>query len=166
MTKVNGNQGNCGGSIISAWRILTAAHCLPDSLSTLVIAGAHNRDEDEASQQTATVPAKNYLIHEAYNPTISNDNDIAILMLESPFEINEFVSMISLPDQKLGDFTGMTARVSGWGRDESGNIVPRLRYVDMQVITNQACNVFWPRVNNVNICTETVGGRASCQGKI
>lgn len=165
MTKVGGDT-ICGGSIISAWRILTAAHCLTDTLSTLVIAGAHNRRANEASQQKATVPARNYLIHESYNRPNNYDNDIAMLKLESPFKINEFVSVISLPNPALGDFAGMIARVSGWGRDESGDTQERLRYVDMPVITNQACNVFWPRVNSVNICTDTLGGRASCQGKI
>lgn len=162
MTDAEGDS-TCGGAIISAWRVLTAAHCLIDTLSTLVIAGAHDRTANEASQQRATVPARNYLIHESYNDN-NLDNDIAMLMLNNPFRINEYVGVIRIAEPTDGVFAGDIGRVSGWGRDESGNTVPRLRYVDRPIISNAECAAQWTGVRSSHICISTTGGNGFCQG--
>lgn len=155
----------CGGSVISPSRILTAAHCPIESASTQVIAGAHQFSANEPNQQRSTVPSGNYRIHEAYNPSTLN-NDIAILILNGEFAMNQFVSAIGLADPSHGAFVGETARMSGWGRvSDVGDTATHLRYVDRPVITNGECAaVYGGSIVESTICVSTSGGQGTCSG--
>jgi chymotrypsin len=94
---VGGGTGLCGGSVLTTRSVLTAAHCPVGSSSTLVIAGAHNRNVVEANQQRRTVTSANYRIHASYNPSNLN-NDIAILITPTPaFTFNSFVTATRRP---------------------------------------------------------------------
>ncbi len=42
----------CGGTILDARRVLTAAHCMETAQSVTITAGAYNQAEDEPTQQT------------------------------------------------------------------------------------------------------------------
>ena len=65
--------------------VLTAAHCLDGAESVEVTAGAHNIREEEPTQQIQTTT--NLIVHERYSSLFIN-NDVALAILETPFEIN------------------------------------------------------------------------------
>lgn len=52
------------------------------------------------------------LMHEHYDPVIM-DNDITLLKLNEPLQINKFVSMVCLPETLVPDGTDCIA--TGWG---------------------------------------------------
>ena len=95
----------CGGAIIHAMFILTAAHCVEDSVlrSLSVVAGAHDLNDYQGSEQVRKV-AKIY-VHEGYD-TVTNDNDVALLALTKPLEINQYIRNVSWPKGKIG-WSGM-----------------------------------------------------------
>jgi secreted trypsin-like serine protease len=91
------NDFVCGGSILNAFIILTAAHCVYQHQREIskfkVTAGDFNRSALEGTEQTSSV--SQIAVHKLYNPNPPNDNDIALLLLESPFKFNRNVSSIA-----------------------------------------------------------------------
>lgn len=108
-----GGTGLCGGSIITASTVLSAAHCLAGSSATQVVLGAHQITTVEPNQQRQTVPAAAYHIHENYNPQTLH-NDVALLILPVPATLNAFVQLSILPrDHRAELFAGDAATASG-----------------------------------------------------
>ncbi|XP_053230849.1 coagulation factor IX-like [Podarcis raffonei] len=105
----------CGGTIINEKWIATAAHCIEYGLHT-VVAGEHNTDAfDHTEQQRRVVKAIRY---PAYNTTHRYHNDIALLELDSPLELNYYVTPICIAGEKFTNslLQHGSGTVSGWWR--------------------------------------------------
>lgn len=160
----------CGGSILTARSVLTAAHCTMASASTLVIAGVHNRYVIEPTQQRRTVSVSNYRYHPNYAPSTFT-NDIAILITPSPaFTWTQHVQAVRRPaGAQINElFVNERARSTGWGRTTNvGETSGVLRKAYNIVITNAAC----AQVHTINLvgfgnlCTETTqSNQGTCVG--
>ena len=144
--------------------MLTAAHCIINGNSALVIAGAESRLVVEPNQQRRTIPASGFRLHAGYNPSTLL-NDVATLIMPTAFTVTDFVRPI-LVSTGTELFVGETATVSGFGRFSDGSAATSavVRWVTMPVITNAACGAVFGIVTPTNICTSTAGGRSSCNG--
>ncbi|KAJ6663316.1 hypothetical protein lerEdw1_010452 [Lerista edwardsae] len=83
---------------------------------SLMNQGEHSTDENDHTEQNRTVARA--LPHHTYNASLKYHNDIALLELDSPLELNHYVTPICVADR---DFTNNLLRfgsgtVSGWGR--------------------------------------------------
>lgn len=126
LSAMEGGSGLCGGSILNANTILTAAHCADDSTLTTVtvIMGASDRTNPGANSQTRVSPASTHVhLHPQYN-RLTIVNDIAIVKLTTPVAFTAFIQPIALPSgAQLTDlFAGVPATVSGFGRFDDGKI--------------------------------------------
>ncbi|MEU3601248.1 serine protease [Streptomyces sp. NPDC006798] len=156
----------CGGSIIGARWVLTAAHCLESTAGDLrVYAGANNLPlqylgEFRNVQET--------IRHEGYNGSAAGlPNDIALLKLSEPYYFTPKIQPIALPD--LPDLLGGSAILTGWGRTTAGG--PRadiLQHATVSVLPVASCRLRWPdgNLSLVNhLCTFDRGsGISACQG--
>jgi secreted trypsin-like serine protease len=163
-----GGTSLCGGSVLTVRSVLTAAHCPVGTSSTLVIAGAHNRNIVEASQQRRTVPSSSYRIHASYNPSNLN-NDIAILITPTPnFAFGAAVQPTRRPTTLTETFAGETGRSTGWGRTtNTGATSAVLRKAYNPIITNAVCAQTYGTgvVNAAVICIATAGvNQGTCHG--
>ena len=130
----------CGGSIISADFVLTAAHCVYDRdrlkspAEFIVETGAVVHGQGDAREIAEVIP------HPDYAPTQNHEHDIALLRLAKPIRPDERnVAAVRIAPQgfELGE---TRAVASGWGLTREKRSSGSLRFADIDVVTNETCN--------------------------
>lgn len=153
----------CAGSIYDATHVITAAHCCKavSANRAQIVAGEHNLFEDSGDEQTVHV--KHNHIHEHYNANTMT-NDICLLELSAPLEMNSKVAGVAMPGQDA-EFTG-AAVVSGWGTLSSGGSSPDvLMAVTVPIVSDDDCRDAYGQndIKDTMICAGEEG-KDSCQG--
>lgn len=164
-------KNKCGGVLISDKYALTAAHCQPGFLSSLlVILGAHDLTGNIGRFKPVSIPVRRMIVHRSYNPA-TFENDLALLELERPVVFQPHIVPICLPGRNE-DFTGRTSFVTGWGKLSHGGSVPNvLQYVPVPILSNQKCQKMFMLAGHAKairdnfVCAGYDGGnRDSCEG--
>ncbi|XP_063746679.1 transmembrane protease serine 9 [Eleginops maclovinus] len=133
--KHDGEQGHCGGILLNADFVMTAAHCQASSYE--VFLGLSNMSNKSEVQNTTV--EKSYP-HDEYNAN-DNTNDIMILKMSSRAIFSKSVRPIALACQG-DDFLPKSCSISGWGETaENEKYISRvLMEANVTLINDEWCN--------------------------
>nr|AFM77763.1 putative chymotrypsin 4 [Ostrinia nubilalis] len=168
---LEGRNGVCGGSLISANRVITAAHCWFDGQNQAwrltVVLGSVTLFTGGNRQLTSEI-----VVHPSWFPLLVR-NDVAVIYLPNNVAFSNTISPVALPSgaEIEENFAGSAAIASGFGLTVDGGSISQdqfLSHVTLRVITNSVCRLLFPLIlHDTNICTSGIGGVngvGTCQG--
>ncbi|KAK9509907.1 hypothetical protein O3M35_004798 [Rhynocoris fuscipes] len=158
----------CGATILTAYHAITAAHCtiklIEYKVEGAILVGEHDYTKENSIVKMHDI--KKIIQHEAYNVE-SQQNDIALVALQTEIQFNQFVGRACLPTKRL-HLDHQYVKLIGWGRtaltEDTSHV---LRQVDLRIVPMQDCldiwNLFIPQDNPKHLCTYAKK-KSTCKG--
>jgi trypsin len=154
---------SCGGSVLNANTILSAAHCTSGRVQTnfQILAGS-----SFISRVESLAIATGLVEHPQYNDWTA-ENDIVVLKLANNLVFGSSIRPLPLPVPNFDVQSGAPCNISGWGDLEfrGGRYPDRLQNVIVPAMTNQECQIIYDEeeILPTHICAGEFG-RDACQG--
>ena len=131
-----------GGSLIHPKVVITVAHILAglDPKKTVVRGGEWEAQADNEYCMVEDRNVEKASRPDEYNSTL-NDNDIMLLVLQKPFQLNAFINTICLPPKNM-KFDSKKCVSAGWGSSSYGNssiYQAYLKKVTLNVVSPDKC---------------------------
>lgn len=157
----------CAGALIAKDWVLTAAHCVLERKSQVIL-GVHSITKNEPEKQIMFV--KKQFPYPCFDKD-THESDLKLLQLNKKAAINKNVAILRLPENGDDVKPGTQCRVAGWGKFHNKSPVSDvLREVNITVIDRKICNDqkhynYNPMIGVNMICAGSFkGGRDSCNG--
>ncbi|XP_055943506.1 transmembrane protease serine 9-like [Argiope bruennichi] len=148
----------CSSTLISPTIVMTAAHCvqfedgIPPATSFYGIVGNINREGPETRIQFQEVVA-----HPQFDANQSLDNDIAILRMCSPLEMDKWIQPICLPqDDRAFDIE--TVQTMGWGSIyiRRNDVAEYMTTTELSILPRHTCKEIFAKHKDINITNKNI----------
>jgi len=171
------NLYQCGGSLIAPGVILTAAHCVAKFQQEPQKLKIRCGEWDTQNQTEPYAHQDRYISSLDIHPEFSNRNlanDWAVLYTQEPFELQQHIDTICLPDpEEIFDTESCFA--TGWGKDQfgaAGQYQVVLKEIDLPVVSHGQCQESLRKtrlgrrfkLDDSFICAGGVGQKDTCKG--
>ncbi|EAT39414.1 AAEL008782-PA [Aedes aegypti] len=158
---------SCGGSILTNYWMLCAAHCVNEYTTPILQSIQVGRTEITRPADSSVYDIDRVIIHPAYDPSNSYINDIAVFKLKRPLEFSDAVQPVQLPSPCF-EVPESNPEVSllGWGVTDAGVVATILQKVDYYAVPNEECDrIHSNTIHSSHICAAYPGGgKGQCSG--
>jgi hypothetical protein len=165
----------CAGSLIHPSVILTGAHCVQNYTASDLFVRAGEWDTQTTKERLPHQqrPVSEVAIHPEFNPR-SLANDIALLKLTNPVQLDEHINVVCLPQQNYYSNSG-ECFATGWGKNvfgKKGKYSVIMKRVPLPMVEFETCQDALRktrltkhfRLHNSFVCAGGVQGTDTCQG--